>query len=71
MPNRVVRFPQGRRHGWYLGQDKLVGLRPGHEAEWRSIWERYATESGQTLTDLQFASDEQRGEFIRDLGLRP
>jgi len=71
MPTRVVRFPQGARHGRYLGQDKLVGLLPGCEARWRSVWEGYATDSDQSFTDLQFADDEQRVEFRRDLGLWP
>jgi len=69
MPNHVVRFPQGTRHGWYLGRDQVVGLRPGREVEWQALWTQYTQQSGQTLDDLQFADKEQGAEFVRDLGL--
>ena len=69
MPNHVVRFPQGTRHGWYLGRDKVVGLLPGQEVQWRELWAQYSERSGQTLDDLQFPDEEQREEFVRDLGL--
>ena len=69
MPNHVVRFPHGTRHGWYLGRDELVGLLPGHEREWRLLWAAYSERSGETLTDLRFADDEEREEFVRDLRL--
>jgi len=69
MPNKVVRFPQGTRHGWYLGRDQVVGLLPGREVEWQELWTQYTQQSGQTLADLGFADDQQRWEFIRDLGL--
>jgi hypothetical protein len=67
MPDRVVRFPQGRRHGWYVGRDHLVALRPGDEARWPSIWRQYSIDTGQTLDDLEFADDRQRAEFGQDV----
>jgi len=69
MPNHVVRFPQGTRHGWYLGRDQVVGLLPGREVEWQALWTQYSQQSGQTLDDLQFPDEEQRAEFVRDLRL--
>ena len=69
MAEQVVRFPQGGRHGWYLGRDEVVGLLPGRERDWPALWRRYSEKSGQALADLRFADDEERAEFARDLGL--
>jgi hypothetical protein len=69
MPDHVVRFPQGTRHGWYLGRDEVVGLLPGRERDWPDLWQRYSEQSGQALADLRFADEDERAEFLRDLRL--
>ena len=67
MPNHVVRFPQGNRHGWYLGRDEVVGLRPGREREWPELWSRYSQRTGQSVDDLDFTVEEQREEFRHEV----
>ncbi len=67
MSNDVVRFPQGSRHGWYLGPDAVVGLLPGREREWPALWAQYSRRTGRTVADLTFADEEQRAEFRCDV----
>ena len=69
MPDHVVRFPQGTRHGWYLGRDEIVGLLPGRERDWPDLWRRYSEKSGQAVADLRFLDEDERAEFLRDLRL--
>lgn len=69
MADHVVRFPQGVKHGWYLGRDEVVGLLPGRERDWPAIWRRYSEQSGLSVADLRFTDEDERAEFARDLGL--
>lgn len=68
MPKHVVRFPQGTRHGWYLGRDDVVGLLPGKERDWPDLWAEYSRRTGQSIESLDFADEGQRAEFRRDVG---
>ena len=65
----VTRFHDPQGHGWYLGRLGIWGLIAGESQTWQAAWQHYTEHTGISLADLRFATEQDRADFLHDIGL--